>query len=468
MHPENLDANRDLELLVAEYETKKELGEVVFLEESSFFRLISYYERENHLEQALEVLSDALTHYRFSADFYIKKAQLLIDLHRDVAALDALDEAEIYAPAEPEILLLRVELLAYTGHQEDALRLLHEIRELASEGDMADLLLTESIVYETQNDFDAMFDSLVMALEKDPTHQEALDRFWICVEVTRKYEGSIPILEKLLNDNAYSSPAWYDLGHAYAYQGDYMKAITAYEYAFLSNPHFEEAYRNCASLCLELQQFQRALSILQDVLEQFPPDADLYFDMGRCYQGLEQFQMARTFFQEALRLDPGDDEVLFELGNSFASEQKWKQASRYFKKAIELDNKRDEYYAALADACAELGILDEAETYYRLAITQAPEEIRYWLSFAMVLLEEEKVDKALELLEEAEEYAPGAELLYCRVVCLITGGKRQEALYWLGEALLEDYDMHHYLFEIIPSLREDSGVLSLISSYHGG
>jgi tetratricopeptide (TPR) repeat protein len=465
MHPENLDANRDMEILVAEYETMKQRGEVAFLEERSFHRLVSYYERENQLDQALEAVDHALVHYGFSADFYTKKAQLLIDLQRDQEALDALEEAELYAPAEPEIALLRIELLAYQGRHDQALDLIAALKTQASSADMVEVLLTESLVYECQSEFEAMFYVLSSALSLEPSHAETLDRFWLSMEATRKYEEGLPLLDKVLDENAYRHMAWFYTGHAHAYLGDYRKAIEAYEYAFLSAPDFEEGYRECANLCFELQQYSRALSIYEEMLERFEADSDLFFQMGQCYQAQDQNQMARTLFQEALRMDPMDDEELFQLGNSFALEGKWKQAVRFYKKAITIENKQEEYYAALAQACRMQEQWDEAETYIRLAITQAMSEARYWVAFALILLEQNKAEQALELLEEAEEYTTGSELLYCKVACLIGSGRRNEALYWLGEALREDFEMHPFLFDLAPGLRSDNGVLSVIS-YH--
>jgi len=465
MHPENLDANRDLEYLLAEYETMKQRGEVAFLEERSFHRLISYYERENQLDQALDVIDHALVHYGFSADFYTKKAQLLIDLQQDQEALEALDQAELYAPFETEITLLRIELLAYQGEYEQALGRIGQLKLQASSEELVDILLAESLVYECQGQFEAMYYVLYAALEAEPTHPEALERFWLSTEATRSYESALPLLESALDANAYLHMAWYYVGHSHAYLGNYRNAIEAYEYSFLSAPQFEEGYRECANLCFEVREFHRALEIYKEILEQFEADSELFFQMGQCYQALDQNQMARTFFQEALRLDPMDDEVLFQLGNSFALEGKWKQAMRFYKKAITIENKQDEYYAALSHACKMQGYWDEAETYIRLAITQAMSEASYWVTFAILLLEQSKAEEALALLEEAEEYTTGSELLYCKVACLIGSGRRKEARYWLGEALLEDFDMHHYLFDLSPRLRSDDDVLSVISAH---
>ena len=57
------------------------------------------------------------------------------------------------------------------------------------------------------------------------------------------------------------------------------------------------------------------------------------------------------------------------------------------------------------------------------------------------------------------------DLLYSRVICLFNLGRRGEALYFLQEALLEDFGLHKMLFTELPHLEEDNDVLRIITNY---
>ena len=79
----NSDQDHALISLVNEFETMSQQGNVSFLDEQDFLKLINYYEKEFLFEKAIEVADYALNQYGFSADFHIKKAQLfptLLDL----------------------------------------------------------------------------------------------------------------------------------------------------------------------------------------------------------------------------------------------------------------------------------------------------------------------------------------------------------------------------------------------------
>jgi len=461
----NYEDNQALLDLVTEYETLREKGGEVFLEEKTYLQVIDYYERENQLNRAIDATNCAIKNHAYAADFYLKKAQLLINDAQESQALKVLEQASLFSPSDPIIGILRAEALTQMGLQGEALDLLNELKQTTDKLTLANIYVCEAAVYENAEEYEQMYYALRSALRENPRHKEALEQLWLCVETTRKYEDSITLHLEIIEADPYSYLAWYNLGHAYGYIGNYQDAIEAYEYAYLTNETFEFAYRDCAEMCFEVQQYRKALQCYEELVERFEADSDLYFCMGQCYQQLEDYLQAKTYFSKALHLDPFNDEILFSMGECYAKAGNWKSAVRSFKKAINLEDCREEYYAAIAEAYFEMGDLKEAETNFKKAVELAPDQIEYWMQYTGFLIETDQVEAALETLQEAEDYSTGAELLYCRIACLFALERRQEALYWLGEALEEDYEMHEALFEILPSLRQDEVVVAMIAGY---
>jgi tetratricopeptide (TPR) repeat protein len=160
-----------------------------------------------------------------------------------------------------------------------------------------------------------------------------------------------------------------------------------------------------------------------------------------------------------------NDEVLFYIGECYSHEGNWKSAIRYFRKAIRIEDYREEYYAALAEAYYQIGDHEQAAYMFKTSTEIAPDQSSYWIHYASYLMEVGQGDLALQVLDEAEENTVGLELLYCRVACLFSIGKRQKAKYYLGEALAEDFDMHIALFALSPDLQYDTMVLNMVESY---
>lgn len=451
--------------LIQEYESIKNRGDVAFFDEFDFKHIIEYYEAQDQIEEALNAVEDALINHTFNVDFFIKKAELLLFNNNPVLALEVLNTASLYSPNASKIQILKAEALVVQGFDEEAFQILENLKSQNLSSLLPEILLAEALIYEYKEQYENAFYILMEVLKLNPKSQHALERFWLCVEFTRKYEESIDFHKKLINKTPFSHLAWYNLGHSYAYLGNYDEAIDALEYAILSNEKFEAAYRDCAELCFEMNYYQKALNWYQDMLQLFEPDSELFLRLGQCHQFLGNYPTARTFLTRSMHLDHLNDEVYFHLGECFSCENKWQSAINAYEKAIDIEDNREEYFAAIAKAYFQLGDIENAQINFEKATSIVPEEVKYWILYSSFLIATGQADLALQVIEEAEEYVSEGEVLYCKIACLFELGKRQEAYYWLGEALSEYFGHHQALFQFMPKLQEDPAILSLIANY---
>ena len=81
--PKKRKRDQALHELVAEYEQSSRQGLRVFLGEEAFQQLLDYYEEEEQLEKAIEVSDLAISQHAYSADFYLRKAYLLLRVKRE-------------------------------------------------------------------------------------------------------------------------------------------------------------------------------------------------------------------------------------------------------------------------------------------------------------------------------------------------------------------------------------------------
>jgi tetratricopeptide (TPR) repeat protein len=451
--------------LIFEYESALESDHLTFFAEETYCQLIDYYLDDQQVDRAMEAVERALTHHPFSADFYLRKADLLIHQHDHQAALDTLHIAENFAPGNFDIQLMKAEALSDNGHHQEALDLLAGLGSCVSDEELTDLYVTQAHVYDNLESYEQMFFVLKAALEMDPAHEGALEGMWICVEATKRYKESIEVHKHVIDEVPYSYLAWYNLGHAYSYQGQYEEAMEAFEFAFLANEEFEFAYREFADLGYELKYHKRALDVYQEILQRFTPDSDLLLRCGQCFLQLDLYDPAITYFRESLKFDPMNDEAFFHLGESYTFKENWTTALTCYIRAIEIEELREEYFASMGEVYFRLGEEDRAEECFEKAVGLAPQDSQYWVQYASFLMTTGRETEALTLLDRAEEEAPDVELQYGRIACLFALGRRQEAIYRLGEALAEDFDKHPLLFDLIPEIELDPDVLTLILTY---
>ena len=451
--------------LISKYESMLENGQVFFSEEQLYHDLMDYYERECLLERALEVADHAMIQYGYSVDFFLRKAELLLQNQEAEQAMATLDLADVLTPGSLPSSLLRAESFAALGMYEDGISLLDSLKTFATAEELSHILVCEALIYENLKEYERMFYLLKAALEENPSNNEALSQMWFCVENARKHEESVDLHEKILEEDPFNALAWYNLGAAHHYLCNYEEAIEAYEYAFLTKEDFVFAYRDCAEVCLYLENYQKALQCYQDVLERFEPDADLFLHIGLCYQKLGNYIVAKTFYQKTLDFDCYCDEAHFRIGECYAIQMEWHKAISSYLKAIRIEDRNEDYFARLAEAYSKVGNYKKAEIYFRQAADTGPEEPHHWIQLVSFLMSRRKIDAALEVLDEADENTYGPELLYYRSACLFELGLKKEALLILEEALYEDFEAHEALFNLVPALEKDVEVRAVISVF---
>jgi tetratricopeptide (TPR) repeat protein len=260
--------------------------------------------------------------------------------------------------------------------------------------------------------------------------------------------------------------AWFNLAHAYFAVGEYKKALDAFDYAIIVNENFELAYLDCAELCHSLHMWKKALPLYLKLLELIDADEELLCRIGECMEKLGDYEKAKVYLYRALALDPKAADTYFLIGQCYAMQGVWESSLHFYKQAVKLDPERDDYIAALAKNHVKLGFPTRAIPLYKKATTIGPEIGSYWSELTQIFISRKKISAALELLDEAFENTYDARLLYCQAACQFINVDKTTAMDTLREGLLENYHLHHLLFEICPDLKEDKDVKAIIRYYN--
>ncbi len=448
--------------LVSSFETS---GETSFLDPESYNDLIDFYESEEQFEKALHVAELAIGHYRFSAEFYGRQAQILLRTNRAREAKQLLQEGLTFNPADFELRHLLSQAYIQQGDMERGLHILDDLKLEADRESMSDLLLTQALAYEKSSEYEDLFYTLQEAIRIDHSNERALERLFLCMGVCRKFEEASILYQEIIDENPYNSLAWFYLGHSLAHLRREEEALDAYEYAFLSNPDFEEAYLEFAELNYDSGHFQEALEAYQEAMERFGRDSDVLLRIGSCLHRLGHHETARHRLEEAARIEPHNDEAIFRIGECYAAQEKWSLAIAFFQKAIRMRADDESYHRALAEAAFAKEDFDLAEQTYHAALDLAPDNSDSWLDLAWFLVEMLRPEDALVVLSEARDLVEHPEVDYAYAACLFATGRRQEGLARLSDTLEYHFDAFAHLFEWHPLLRGDADVNALLHIY---
>jgi len=458
------EEQEDIKLLVRQYEGMLTNEGVGFFEKKQFTQLINYYEARNKIKKALYVIENALEQHPFSATFYIRKAQFLIDANKEPEALDLLEQAEIYDASEMEIYLIRSEILSTYRRFDEALSILEYAEIKMSKSDLDELHLAYANIYEDMEDYDKMFEALQNTLLIDLDNEEALERIWLCTELANKYEESASLHNQILDQNAYSYLAWYNLGHAYNGLKMYEKAIEAFEFSYVIREKFELAYISSVDVLFEVNDYDGAITCLKTGLEFIPKSFELYMLLGKSYEAKEAYPEAKSAYIKAARINDKSGEAFFRLGECYAFEERWVHALSAYENAYKLEQFNAEYAASVGEAHYQLDNNEKANEFFKAALELDITEINIWVQYISFLIDIEEFDLAFEAITIAEEYCQDVELKCCKIAACYQGNKSQEGTLLLLQALMEEENFGILLFELFPDLKEESEILNIITS----
>ena len=463
---EQHNISEDLQRLIDRYEAMILDDVISFFEEEEFEQLIEYYEDRNDLDKAFQAVETAIDQYNFSEFFLIKKAELLFEQKQCRKALGYLDKAEILDAGDLEIFLLRSEIYTYQGKFKKAIATLKQALEMAAKEDKDELYLSMSEVYESWEKFDKVFACLKTALEYNPQNEDALNRIWFSVDMIENYEESIEFHKDLIDKDPYSFLAWYNLGQAYYGLGLYEKAAEAFEYVTLINEEYEMVYRDWGEALYRMEDYEKAIEVFELAIRVSEPYEELYFGLGQCYEKINQFNKARYYYRKAAHIDPYYDEAFYKIGELYRKEGRLVEAINSYKKALKLNDENVDYLVAFADASYEHGDLNEAIANYQKVIILKPGVGEYWTNLAKYLFAHGEKEMALSIIEQAiDSCGENDELIFYKTAYLFALGKRNEAIENLHSALSINSSNNNLLFDILPSLRNDDVVLSIIEQY---
>ncbi len=452
--------------LVSQFEHNYANGNLAFISEKNLIELIQYYESELMYRKALEVVSVGITQYNYNADFLIAKARIHFKMAEFSKAIHYLDKAETIAPFDNEIQLLKVKVLASDDKFTEAMAIIAELKQICSSWELVEVYLCEAFVFETMHDFDGMFFSLAESLKRDHKNEDALERIWLAVELSKRYFDSIRLHDELLEQDPYSHLSWFNLGHAYACIGEYENAIDALEYSFIVNREFNNAYMDCADICVQTGKYKKALEVFLEAEKINGFDEELSLKIAECQFLLGNTGAAKVNLLKSIKMDPYSDEAYHILAKCYAKEEKWNHAIKAFHKAIAIDEGVEEYYLGIGEAYYHVGSFDKAEKFLQTATSIAPEASQYWCGYLSFLIKTRQITKAIDVIEnEALQATFGADILYCQFVALHLNGNFEAAVKVLEEALVEDIDQHSLIFEIEPEFKLNKQVNSIINYY---
>ena len=204
-----------------------------------------------------------------------------------------------------------------------------------------------------------------------------------------------------------------------AKQGEYKKAIKAYDRVIEIDQDFADAYYNRGVAKVRLKEFQEAIEDFNKAIELKPDDIFCYLNRGVAKDQIKEFREAIEDFDKAIDLDPEYPYSYVNRGIANAKLGEHKDAIEDFDKAIVLKPDDSAFYFNRGIANAKLGEHKDAIEDFDKAIVLKPDDAESYFNRG-------KSNKELGNTKESEEDFAKAKKLRTKTMSRIPPEKLQD------------------------------------------
>src|SRR5690606_32177841 len=117
----------------------------------------------------------------------------------------------------------------------------------------------------------------------------------------------------------------------------YQKALTAFDFAIISDDSFIGAYLEKGKVLEKLGRYNEAIENYNITLELDDPTSFAYLRIGRCYEKLGLEELGLKFYLKTVHEDPLLDKGWIAITDFYIKKQKYRKALFFISKAIGID-----------------------------------------------------------------------------------------------------------------------------------
>lgn len=456
-----------LKKLLYEYALLSQNRTVLNLEKADYKLLINHFIKEEQFERALQINELAQQTFPYDLDFLVIKIEVLIELNQPTLALDLLDSLNNLSKLSIKTQFLRAEALSLAGRKQDAIGILKQLEK--NKHANPDVYRLHTSILEGLQQFDSLYHIIKDQIRVSPEYTLAklINKFLFYTEITESQKDAVPFYKEILNKYPFSSETWLNLGLTYKELNMCEEAMDAFEFCIALDPYNQIAYTECASCFERDKKYTSAIQYYYEFLANTKQEKpDILTRIGNCMILSDNQDMAQITLERAIELNPQLDEAYYLLAQA-VFDTDIDKAIASLEKASELQDCNEQYLLALATANYTAGNLQEAFDNYSLARDCAPDNIEIWIPLISFLLKVEWYRELMDALDEVSAYFNSNEVIYFKIAALFSAKKRDDAIFWLTEALETNIEGSETLFSLLPSLEKDDEIVSMIFSAKG-
>ena len=458
--------NESNDFLIEKFEEMRSSGRSVYFDVEEIEDLVDYYLFNSNKNIVKDIIELGKSQHPYSVGIQLKEAEVLFYSDKVAEALNIVDEIELREDADPEHFFSKASIYSMADERDKAIALLQKLVEITDGEDREEAQMALAKEYQEMGDYHRAIEEYKNILKNNAESEDALLEMALSSELSLDYYEGIKLLEDFIDENPYSFYAWFSLGNMYLLLDDLEKAIHAFDYATVINEKFSEAYFNMANTLMKLERFSEAIEAFKNSMIDGVGDPITYNFIGHCYIVLDQNDTAIYYFRKSVEENPEYADGWLGLAVSHANMDDFQESLLYVEKAIKINPNNKYYLYFFGDTLFNLGDFKQAEKVYEQVYNSNLYGTGIIIDYTETLINNQKTEKAKEVLTRGITEFPDEPLLYYRYAALMLElGKEMDAESILMLALEIAPEQSAQLFKYFPEAAKFDGIMDLIENY---
>ena len=452
------------EVTVSKFESMLKTNSVFFFDSNEFENIIHHYLESGKIALAKKAIKLGLSQHPSSLNLKLFQVEILIfenKLNEADRLLSPLFEIE---PNNEELYIQKANIYSKKDQHEKAIDVFKSAIKISD--DCADLYSLIGMEYLFLDQFQEAKENFIKCIELDVEDYSALYNIIYCFDFLDDNNGAIEYLNSYLDKNPYCEVAWHQLGKQYTESKELIKAITAFDFAIISDDTFIGAYLEKAKVLEKLKRFEEAIENYKITIAIEDSNPYALIKIGYCFERLGNEELALQHYYLAVEEDPALDKGWMRITKFFNSKKDYLKALFYINKAIDIDPESASYWRLYSTINERLNKLEEAERGYKKTLELGDNELNTWLSRGDILIKLGEDEAAKFNFVQALEYHPKSEELEFRLSGVCLKLNNMEAGYAHLLTGLHINSEHVFILEeLFPEVYNRKAVLQLIENF---
>ena len=407
----SLGANEKPDKSIDKFESMLKTDDVYFFDAEDFEEITHHYLNHGKGALAQKAVKIGLEQHPASTELKLLEVEIHVFENNLDFAEKMLDELQSLDHTNEEIYIQRANIHSKKDNHEAAIEFLNRALDFAQDSfDIHSLLGMEYLFLDNYEMAKVEFKKCLLVDEQD---YASLYNIVHCYEFLDDADGAIYFLNDYLDRNPYCEVAWHQLGKQYFGKNLLKEALTAFDFAIISEDTFIGAYLEKAKVLEKLGRYKDAIENYETTIEIEDPSAFAYLRIGKCHDKLGNIDMAKFYFYQTVHEDPSLDKGWLAITDFYLGQQNFPKALDYISKALNVDDENALFWKKSAEVHTAMHHFEKADNAYKNAVDLGEIDQDTWMAWSKVAVNIGDAYSAIQIITQGLEFSPqNAELKF--------------------------------------------------------